>query len=156
LLFTDKLLTSGVWHCPSNPKGEERISYNYNVFGDTRIGNYTNALGLLGYYTSNSHNDGVDFEAPIGESEVVSPSDMMAIGESIFGESWFMRRALKSLDESVQFGNGMASLRHQGKINVLFCDGHVESLTLNFLFVDTTDAALVRWNRDHQSHRDRL
>jgi hypothetical protein len=39
---------------------------------------------------------------------------------------------------------------------VAFCDGHVESPTLQFLFADTSDAALSRWNRDHQPHRERL
>jgi antitoxin ParD1/3/4 len=39
---------------------------------------------------------------------------------------------------------------------VVFCDGHVESPTLPFLFTDTSAAALSRWNRDHQSHRERL
>jgi hypothetical protein len=38
----------------------------------------------------------------------------------------------------------------------VFCDGHVESPTLSFLFTDTRAAALRRWNRDHQPHRDRL
>jgi hypothetical protein len=33
---------------------------------------------------------------------------------------------------------------------------NVKSPTLKFLFADTTDAALVRWNRDHQPHRERL
>ena len=28
--------------------------------------------------------------------------------------------------------------------------------TLRFVFQDTSDAALVRWNRDHLQHRDRL
>jgi hypothetical protein len=34
----------------------------------------------------------------------------------------------------------------------MFCDGHVESPTLGFLFINTTDAAVVRWNRDHVPH----
>ena len=46
--------------------------------------------------------------------------------------------------------------RHQGKANVVFCDGHVESPTLQFLFADTSDAALSRWNRDHLPHREKL
>jgi glyoxylase-like metal-dependent hydrolase (beta-lactamase superfamily II) len=33
------------------------------------------------------------------------------------------------------------------KANVVFCDDHVESPTLQFLFADTSDAALARWNR---------
>ena len=47
-------------------------------------------------------------------------------------------------------------LRHQGKANVVFCDGHVESPTLKFLFEDTSDDALSRWNRDHLPHREKL
>jgi hypothetical protein len=31
---------------------------------------------------------------------------------------------------------------------VVFCDGHVESPTLPFLFADTSDYALSGWNRD--------
>jgi prepilin-type processing-associated H-X9-DG protein len=46
--------------------------------------------------------------------------------------------------------------RHQGKANVVFCDGHVESPTLQFLFEDTSDEALSRWNRDHLPHREKL
>ncbi len=46
--------------------------------------------------------------------------------------------------------------RLQGKANVVFCDGHVESPTLPFLFADTSAAALSRWNRDHQPHREKL
>jgi hypothetical protein len=42
------------------------------------------------------------------------------------------------------------------KANVVFCAGHVESPTLQFLFEDTRDAALARWNRDHLPHREKL
>jgi prepilin-type processing-associated H-X9-DG protein len=52
--------------------------------------------------------------------------------------------------------NGRATARHQGKANVVFCDGHVESPTLQFLFADTNDEALSRWNRDHLPHREKL
>jgi hypothetical protein len=30
-----------------------------------------------------------------------------------------------------------------------------KSPTLSFLFADTSDAALSRWNRDHQPHREK-
>ena len=48
------------------------------------------------------------------------------------------------------------TLYGSGKANVVFCDGHVESPTLKFLFEDTSDAALVRWNLDHLPHREKL
>jgi len=46
-----------------------------------------------------------------------------------------------------------------GKANVFFCDGHVESPTLKFLFAGTCDEALVRGNwhlrtaTHHLAHR---
>jgi prepilin-type processing-associated H-X9-DG protein len=49
-----------------------------------------------------------------------------------------------------------ALLKFVGKANVVFCDGHVESPTLQFLFADISDAALARWNRDHLPHREKL
>jgi hypothetical protein len=39
---------------------------------------------------------------------------------------------------------------------VVFGDGHVELPTLKFLFEDTSDAALGRWNRDHLPDREKL
>jgi prepilin-type processing-associated H-X9-DG protein len=76
---------------------------------------------------------------------------MMAIGDGFEPTAVFARRNLEDLEE---FGNTLT--RHQGKANVVCCDGHVESPTLRLLFEDTSDAALVRWNRDHLPHRDRL
>ena len=75
---------------------------------------------------------------------------MMAIGDSVVGGIDFMRQGLNYLEQRG------ASARHHGKLNVVFCDGHVESPTLQFLFEDTSDEALSRWNRDHQPHREKL
>jgi prepilin-type N-terminal cleavage/methylation domain-containing protein/prepilin-type processing-associated H-X9-DG protein len=142
-------ITEGVWRCPSArwshfPANITPTSYGYNGYGVG--GNYTNALGLHGRFISKT-----ELFAPFGESEVVSPSEMMAIGDSIVGGVFFTRQSLSYLDQK-----GRASSRHQGKLNVVFCDGHVESPTLQFLFTDTSDAALSRWNRDHQPHCERL
>ncbi len=140
----------GIWLCPAAhypahpwPK-PELGSYAYNAFGVYPQEIYTNALGLCGRFDSVSGKF-----ASIGESEVISPSDMMAIGESFDGRIAF-DRTLNGMDK---YGN---LNRHQGKANVVFCDGHVESPTLPFLFADTSDAALSRWNRDHLPHREKL
>jgi len=89
----------------------------------------------------------------------------MAIGDGFLGfnglvldGSWYLWRfkiasgSMKATPESTK----RSYSRHQGKANVVFCDGHVESPTLKFLFEDTSDAALVRWNRDHLPHREKL
>jgi len=140
-------ISEGVWHCPSAhwshfPTNAIPVSYGYNVYGSFAT-SPTNTLGLMGHYISLS----ALFE-PIRDSEVAVPSDMMAIGDSFHGGVFFVREDLTILDR-----NGRASSRHRGGVNVAFCDGHVESPTLAFVFSDTSDAALVRWNRDHQPHR---
>ena len=148
---TNYLLT-GVWHCPSarwnihKSPAAISFSYGYNVFGVLETVPGTDALGLQGHYNPIYHR----FTA-IAESEVAVPSDMMAVGESFTSSAYFTRGHLANYEKM-----GNASSRHQGEANVLFCDGHVESPTLKFLFEDTSDAALSRWNRDHLPHREKL
>jgi len=90
------------------------------------------------------------------ESEVAKPSDMMALEETFYPNAiCFIRGPKGYLTNSLEKKHH-ASARHQGRANVVFCDGHVESPTLSFLFADTSDAALVRWNRDHLPHREKL
>lgn len=74
---------------------------------------------------------------------------MMAIGEIFQSRLALTRNTANAVTL-------FAYQRHQGRANVVFCDGHVESPTLQFLFADTSAAALCRWNRDHQPHRERL
>jgi prepilin-type processing-associated H-X9-DG protein/prepilin-type N-terminal cleavage/methylation domain-containing protein len=149
----------GVWFCPSaqwsapvlrglpTADGWSYYGYNIDIFGrGLRRNNPTNQFGLQGHYDPITH-----AYLPITESEVAVPSDMMAIGDGFDPNGIFTRRDLADLEE---FGNTLT--RHQGKANVVFCDGHVESPKLKFLFEDTSDAALVRWNRDHEPHRDKL
>jgi prepilin-type processing-associated H-X9-DG protein/prepilin-type N-terminal cleavage/methylation domain-containing protein len=144
-------LIEGVWHCPaarwkaSLPDGLIPLSYAYNAYGS--LGNRTNSLGLGGRYIFSPFS-----YAPLNESEVVSPSDMMAISDSFSGGIFFGRCQDLQWLEKV----GFAFSRHQGRVNVAFCDGHVESPSLGFVFTNASDAALVRWNRDHQPHRDLL
>jgi prepilin-type N-terminal cleavage/methylation domain-containing protein/prepilin-type processing-associated H-X9-DG protein len=155
LLSTSKpatnFLEKGVWRCPSAQffkdfaaEGLTPMYYGYNAYGVLRVGDTSTALGLLGHTSSGA-------KASIRESEVTNPSDMMAIGDSFDGSPDFMRTPSTEL---VRYGNTFS--RHQGKANVLFCEGHVESPSLKFVFEDTSDAALARWNRDHLPHRDRL
>jgi prepilin-type processing-associated H-X9-DG protein len=141
----------GVWHCPSArrpsnfPTNVVYLSYGYNAFGLDVMGNLV-SLGLGG------HRAGAFAQTlapPVKESDVAAPADMMAIGDVFNGEAVLWRDVKMA-------GSVNAHSRHQGEANVVFCDGHVEAPALNFLFTGTNDAALVRWNRDHQPHREKL
>jgi prepilin-type processing-associated H-X9-DG protein len=159
---------AGVWRCPAarwsdstllgfahNTPGDFPSSYGYN---DDRFSgggslDYTNKFGLQGHYVP-------DFSLPmpaalmeasfrpVSESEVTVPSDMMAIGDDFSGAALLVRRPIHTFKE-----DGNILTRHRGNANVVFCDGHVESPTLRFLFEDDSDAALRHWNRDNQPHR---
>ncbi len=155
---TRKTFFSGVWHCPTTfPVGD--LSYGYNAFGYVPAGTpYTisvgmvNSFGLMGHFRDSPN--GWITVSPIAESEVLDPSDMMAVGDTFGGGVSFDR--WDHLAAKNQEHQWHAEFRHQGHLNVVFCDGHVESPTLQFLFQDTNDAALVRWNRDHKPHLEKL
>jgi prepilin-type processing-associated H-X9-DG protein/prepilin-type N-terminal cleavage/methylation domain-containing protein len=147
--------TNGVWNCPSanwyktEPAPDTMgvwFSYGYNFCGLSSGGKY-GALGLGGDTISTYG----PLAPPVSESEVVNPSEMIAIGDGFDG-SFVIQRA--NWQDTPKYGN--PSARHQGRANVVFCDGHVESPTLQFLFEDTSDEALSHWNRDHQPHREKL
>lgn len=153
----------GVWKCPGAnkplnwPTNQLYISYGYNYSGTSQRTD-TNSLGLGGQLMWNNPRSPAP---PVKESEVISPSEMMAIGDGLVGGHGVIRDGLRALgrasDTQDYFGSTKRSYaRHAGKANVVFCDGHVESPTIKRLFEDTDDDALVRWNRDHQPHRSGL
>ena len=150
--------TNGIWVCPSARfegwssafGSSSQFCYGYNSYGLNYIANggaWVGSLGLSGHYDSNSSS-----YTPINESEIASPTEMIAIADGFTGGVAFEHENLVELTDF----NGNTPVRHQGKANVVFCDGHVESPTLQFLFEDNSDAALVRWNRDHLPHREKL
>jgi len=168
LKLTTNNWRSTVWFCPNAakppnvPKGNFFFSYGYNAFGlTTNTEDVSSPLGLGGHNGS-IHQPGweVVFASPVNESEIINPSDMIAIGDGLIGNSQFIEDGVNELwrtwTQDPFGGTKRAYARHQGKANVVFCDGHVESPMLQFLFAATSDAALSRWNRDHQPHRERL
>ncbi len=138
-------IRAGVWHCPSagwiKPNTNSLpICYGYNFGGLVSDESSDQNFGLGGRPSTRT---------PLRDSAVTFPADMIALGDI------FTQRL--GLVREPSFPQILAVYqRHQGRSNVVFCDGHAESPSLQFLFVDTTDPALVRWNRDHQPHRDLL
>ena len=141
----------GIWFCPAARWSARALappaSYGYNRYGILFPGNGTNHFGLQGQF-----DDRLRMWTPISEPQVAVPSDMMAIGDCVDGSVEFTRR---NLAEARYFGNILT--RHQGKANVVFCDGHVESASVGIPFLRKRATRLcARWNRNHLPHRDRL
>ena len=115
----------GVWKCPAANKPANwpayagYLDYGYNWRGLTAEVNFdTNSLGLACYDFDNT---------PVHESEVKSPSEMMAIGDGFSGGNEFIQDGQDSLVRANGFPDYLDSTkrshaRHQGKANVAFCD----------------------------------
>jgi prepilin-type processing-associated H-X9-DG protein len=148
--------SDGVWECPSaswdesqHPGNTQAVwyPYGYNYLG-VNSGGKNEPTGLGGRTATRYAGAPAP---PVEDAEVVSPSQMIAIGDSFDSNPVLQRASWRdSQDLSIP------AERHRGRANVVFCDGHVESPTLQVLFEDTADEALVRWNRDHQPHREKL
>ena len=167
----------GVWQCPATHRPLDSFwalhknwgynDYGYNVFGlGSRF--LPNSMGLAEHWF-NLPNTTAKPGSRVNEVAVADPSEMFAIGDEFFGgpdiieDGLMFARASDSVITAEGFpgydstqSTRRAYARHQGKANVVFCDGHVGSPTLKFLFADLSDEALSCWNRDHLPHRERL
>lgn len=168
---------TGLYVCPSFarlPNSFPTGSYGYNVNGTAP--NFRPGLGLgLGGEKMTGDDDGVanwdanTFRQNL-ETEILHPSDMVAVGDAEFtktpksplfpdlGEKLLPTEELNALLQSpsvvVQdIQSRFANLRHSGKVNIVFCDGHIENLRFELLYAHRDDL-LKRWNNDNQSHRD--
>ncbi|HEY3853634.1 MAG TPA: prepilin-type N-terminal cleavage/methylation domain-containing protein [Verrucomicrobiae bacterium] len=166
-----------VWACPtynrlqgafSGITGDEgwaygRGAYGYNSLGLARapgadiviVSNQTPSLGLA--------------ESPWGptrETQIISPSDMIALGDAfidesplgghffldeVFWESWLYDLEVRGSPPGNPATKAMRQ-RHWGKFNIAFCDGHIESLRTNDLVNLNNSSVAARWNNDHQPH----
>lgn len=101
----------------------------------------------------------------VSESEVHAPSDMIAMGDAnmvpwqaqyVTGTEMLMfalgvyPKELPLRDDCLR----AVRQRHQGRYNLVFCDGHVRAVHQDRLFENTTEAR-QRWNRDHTPHWER-
>jgi prepilin-type processing-associated H-X9-DG protein/prepilin-type N-terminal cleavage/methylation domain-containing protein len=169
--------------CPAYDRLPNRIydwqlgSYGYNGSGLTN-------LGLIAWTDPQCLLTAMPPDPTLRDSQVVNPSDMIAIGDAILGQSLPIygsgvpRGAAGDYDLApvntgwifliwAQLGHapyspdyapvlGFYKQRHNGRFNVLFCDGHVEGLKVRDLFDLGQDRVLKRWNRDNLPHREEL
>ena len=156
-VYTSELSADqSLWRCPGEKRTGVDDSYGYNSIG---LNGRDAPLGLGGNLPWTALPEGGHwFATPTPESDVRVPSDMMALGDGFTGSGngkivviGILQRAGPNVrwarDDSI-----IARKRHGGKANVAFCDGHVESPKLDALFIQQTDSALRRWNKDNEPH----
>jgi prepilin-type N-terminal cleavage/methylation domain-containing protein/prepilin-type processing-associated H-X9-DG protein len=188
---------SGIWACPGYNRvhgwlnrDSTETSYAYNVYGAAPSPNREFAglagLGLGGNFIYSSSLGPVwSLDYPVRESQVVCPSDMIAMGDapimpdiirnqngnpsapvafqpiytwhdlSAFPEPVYYNDMLYGLPAGDLAGQAMKQ-RHGGPWNMGFCDGHVETLMPGNLFDKRKPMLMQRWNNDHQPHLDEI
>lgn len=131
--------------------------YGYNYYGAVwrnppRIG-----LGLGGDYQRRERS-----YLPVPESRVIAPAEMIAFGDTpAFINTTFLNPRpgpedlLYILFPYVvpQFAQPGVGNWHDGKANMLFCDGHVETAPQS-TWIAATPEVRRRWNNDHQPHEE--
>jgi prepilin-type N-terminal cleavage/methylation domain-containing protein/prepilin-type processing-associated H-X9-DG protein len=172
--------TNTAFHCPGykgaiigNPatvtfngmsaSGIERSgSYCYNVCGDETISQGGTIVGATGATLGLSPGAAFSNYAnsiptpPVSESQVRSPSEMIAMSDSyngIAGGSVWLSADLGSglgMGLTTASGHNINPLWHGKNYNQVYCDGHVGAMPPSVLFNPTNTATL--WNRDHQPH----
>ena len=121
----------------------------------------------LGYTTQASPGEPSWHFTPRRESQVVVPSDMIALGDAVLQQFGSVPGGLCSLSSAfidpfypeIMFGQPSGDpvvraygLRHGARWNVGFCDGHVENLKSKSLFDLSNDNVARRWNIDHRPY----
>jgi prepilin-type N-terminal cleavage/methylation domain-containing protein/prepilin-type processing-associated H-X9-DG protein len=172
--YTRQGWTNALYRCPG---------FNGIVFLSRQLFGSSALLGHYGYNDWWSGGSGHDVTFSLGdsfvdprrfirESEVRIPSEMIALGDSNIGR-------FNNMDGFVPLPKkdqvqGLAGLnksqcylgyprntpdvlrgirnRHRGSYNVGFADGHTERIQHEKLY-ESNDAALRRWNRDHEAHK---
>ena len=151
-------------------------SYGYNQNGVVFPNGdpwWDSGLGLGGQFYQSPWSDNPPPQ-PIGEAQVLHPADMFAFGDSVLGwvdnEYWgisnqritgfgdFVLANIRpgnsmrgTLGNRVLLGDGIYQRRHNLRFNVLFCDGHLETLKIENLF-SLRPEVMARWNNDNQPH----
>jgi prepilin-type N-terminal cleavage/methylation domain-containing protein/prepilin-type processing-associated H-X9-DG protein len=135
-------------------------SYGYNALG-TYVSAVQFPMGLGGYDWQPSVTSPERILKPTRESDVVNPSEMISIGDSrveiatvATGSIIDITAGHDHLSPTLAEINEDKTPRHSGKQqNVLFVDGHVESIRRSELFAPV-DSMRRRWNVDHKPHRE--
>jgi len=167
-VYCPALYTKGIAGVPS--PGRQRQSYGYNGLGLSTWGKDNAAglpgeprgagLGLGGWWPK-----GVAWMVSVPESKVAVPADMFAVGDAFVESAGELIQTDYSLGvnfneslarQSARTFAGTASKRHQGRLNMVFCDDHVESPRIKALFDRQNSEALRRWNVDNQPHKEFL
>ncbi len=171
--------TNRLWVCPNNRRdppyyesplpatlvwSAEQGSYAYNAGGTDSDGIFNmkpvlpgQCLGLGPVSSSPPANiGGVIVSGPaVSEAVVRVPADMIALSEALDNGWCIVSPNTFARFKSLGTAQGWFAQYHTHLVgaNTVFVDGHVEFIKDDALYAPT-DAARLRWNNDHQPHKE--
>jgi prepilin-type processing-associated H-X9-DG protein len=180
-----QLSTTGVHLCPGFSQIDGLSlrysgSYGYNRAGVEGL--QSRGLGLGGKTANPAFSPEPIEVAATKEQEIVSPSGMIAIGDSTFmplnleskqlvgspdlspglDALWFLvplpipASGPSKVETRIRSTLNAARIRHSGRWNTLFCDGHVVGLKQEDLFALRSTEVARRWNKDAEPHEEEV
>jgi prepilin-type processing-associated H-X9-DG protein len=131
--------------------------YGYNYLGAARRNPPAVGLGLGGDFNRTTRQ-----YTPTPESRVVAPSEMLALGDSPAFINVSFGGSAADPDAALyiafphiipQFAKPGVGDWHDGRANMVFCDGHTESAEQS-VWIEATAESRRRWNNDHLPHEE--
>lgn len=118
-----------------------RFSYGYNDWGLSGSGG---GLGLGG--------DVNDPKNRVKETQVVSPSDMIAIGDVPAVKTGMQFNANMDVTDDSKYHPQRPANRHNYRTDLLFADAHVDAPKRSDVIKPDSDTWRRRWNNDNTPH----
>ncbi|HEV2696149.1 MAG TPA: DUF1559 domain-containing protein [Verrucomicrobiae bacterium] len=137
-------------------QGENGLLDNFAILESSRFSIGYNDWGSVDSHTPTYGLGGDVGTTPVKDTSIRRPTDMIALGDvrSDAPAPVDFNANLDPTDAS-QYHTQWPSNRHSLRSDILFCDGHVESLKRdgpNGLMVIGDDTLVARWNNDNQAH----
>lgn len=173
--YLNSTWTGEVYRCPAY-RGMTLADSQTNSVGEPPLGDL-GSYGINGGASGQGRGLGA-FYPVVVDSEVRNPSNLIAIGDthlwanssvSLINQHFRLGGAKVMVGYDVLawmygrhpngypiWGTGRLDAiqqRHRGRYNLVFCDGHTESIAHSLLF-ERSDRALRRWSIDDESHLD--
>ncbi len=139
-------------------------SYGYNVGTSDEFGVFR--FGLAGKFSG----AGEITQTAVKENEVLVPSNLITVADSystlsqekriiVAGLEALSRRLFFPQIDDAEAGGELtdskqAEKRHNGRLNIVFGDGHVEIVDAEKLLMNRNDDWLKRWHIDNQAHQE--
>jgi prepilin-type N-terminal cleavage/methylation domain-containing protein/prepilin-type processing-associated H-X9-DG protein len=155
---------NGVFRCPTEQINRQwkswKTNYGYNAWGSAPPHPVTWKSPGLGLINIEIPTNPLHYSPPAKPEQLVAPSDMILLADGFSfpylsnepSEYPWEILAHAAWNAPAPRPKNATERHHQGRLGVLFCDGHVEAMKPYDLFFNLNPKFLSKWNRDNKPH----